>query len=94
MFVVGLVPAILTIPMRRSLHGGVAALAAFRWTRTQQASDLVARMENSFQRRGISLETPIVSIHPLDKAKSDIRELFKGSTYLPGYVLLTALWVC
>lgn len=91
MFVVGLVPAILTIPMRWFM------VESPRWLlsvgRTQQASDLVARMENSFQRRGISLETPIVSIHPLDKAKSDIRELFKGM-YFRRTVLLTALWVC
>ena len=91
MFVVGLVPAILTIPMRWFM------VELPRWLlsvgRTQQASDLVARMENSFQRRGISLETPIVSIHPLDKAKSDIRELFKGM-YFRRTVLLTALWVC
>ena len=91
MFVVGLVPAILTIPMRWFM------VESPRWLlsvgRTQQASDLVARMENGFQRRGISLETPIVSVHPLDKAKSDIRELFKGM-YFRRTVLLTALWVC
>jgi MFS transporter, putative metabolite:H+ symporter len=91
MFIVGLVPAILTIPMRWFM------VESPRWLlsvgRTQQASDLVARMENGFQRRGVSLETPIVSVHPLDKAKSDIRELFKGM-YFRRTVLLTALWVC
>jgi MFS transporter, putative metabolite:H+ symporter len=91
MFIVGLVPAILTIPMRWFM------VESPRWLlsvgRVDQASDLVARMENGFQRRGISLETPIVSVHPLDKAKSDIRELFKGM-YFRRTVLLTALWVC
>ena len=29
------------------------------------------------QRRGITLETPSAAIHPLDKTRSDIRELFK-----------------
>ena len=61
--------------------------------RIQQAADLVGRIENNFQRRGISLEPPTAAIHPLDKARSDIRELFKG-LYLRRTVLLTALWVC
>jgi MFS transporter, putative metabolite:H+ symporter len=91
MFVVGLVPAILTIPMRWFM------VESPRWLlsvgRVQRASDLVARMEDGFRRRGISLEEPTAAVHPLDKARSDIRELFKG-IYLRRTVLLTALWVC
>jgi MFS transporter, putative metabolite:H+ symporter len=91
MFVVGLVPAILTIPMRWFM------VESPRWLlsvgRIEQASDLVARMENGFQRRGISLEGPIVAVHPLEKAKSDIRELF-GGMYFRRTALLTALWIC
>jgi MFS transporter, putative metabolite:H+ symporter len=91
MFVVGLVPAILTIPMRWFM------VESPRWLlsvgRVQRASDLVARMEDGFRRRGISLEKPTAAVHPLDKARSDIRELFKG-IYLRRTVLLTALWVC
>lgn len=91
MFVVGLVPAILTIPMRWFM------VESPRWLlsvgRVQRANDLVARMEDGFRRRGISLEEPTAAVHPLDKARSDIRELFKG-IYLRRTVLLTALWVC
>ena len=91
MFVVGLVPAILTIPMRWFM------VESPRWLlsvgRVQRASDLVARMEDGFRRRGIPLEEPTAAVHPLDKARSDIRELFKG-IYLRRTVLLTALWVC
>jgi len=91
MFIVGLVPAILTIPMRWFM------VESPRWLlsvgRVQRASDLVARMEDGFRRRGISLEKPTAAVHPLDKARSDIRELFKG-IYLRRTLLLTALWVC
>jgi MFS transporter, putative metabolite:H+ symporter len=91
MFVVGLVPSILTIPMRWFM------VESPRWLlsvgRIQQASDLINRIENNFQRRGIALEPPTAAVHPLDKARSDIRELFKG-IYLRRTVLLTALWVC
>src|ERR1700747_3283752 len=56
MFVVGLVPAILTIPMRWFM------VESPRWLlsagRIQKASDIVARMENGLQRRGIALEVP------------------------------------
>ena len=61
--------------------------------RIQKASDIVARMENGLQRRGVTLEAPGAVVHPLGKAKSDIRELFKG-IYLKRTILLTALWVC
>jgi putative MFS transporter len=91
MFIVGLVPAILTIPMRWFM------VESPRWLlsvgRVDQASDLVARMETGLKRRGISLEEPIVSAHPLDKARSDIRELFRGM-YFRRTLLLTALWMC
>ena len=91
MFAVGLVPAILTIPMRWFM------VESPRWLlsagRIQQASDIVARMENGLQRRGVTLEAPGAVVHPLDKTKSDIRELFKG-IYLQRTILLTALWVC
>ena len=77
MFVVGLAPAILTIPMRWFM------VESPRWLltvgRAQQASDIVARMENGLIRRGTTLEPPSIAIHPLDKTRSDIRELFRGN---------------
>jgi MFS transporter, putative metabolite:H+ symporter len=91
MFIVGLIPAILTIPMRWFM------VESPRWLlsvgRIQQASDVVARMENGLLQRGKSLEAPSAEVHPLDKARSDVRELFKG-IYFPRTVMLVALWVC
>jgi MFS transporter, putative metabolite:H+ symporter len=91
MFIVGLIPAILTIPMRWFM------VESPRWLlsvgRVQQASDVVARMENGLVRRGKSLEEPTAVVHPLDKARSDVRELFQG-IYFRRTVMLIALWVC
>jgi MFS transporter, putative metabolite:H+ symporter len=91
MFVVGLIPAILTIPMRWFM------VESPRWLltvgRIQQASDVVARMENGLIRRGATLEAPTAAVHPLDKRRSDPRELFKG-IYFRRTVMLVALWVC
>ena len=91
MFIVGLTPAILTIPMRWFM------VESPRWLlsvgRIQQASDVVARMENGLLRRGTTLEPPSAVVHPLTKAKSDVRELFKG-IYLGRTIMLVALWMC
>jgi putative MFS transporter len=91
MFIVGLIPAILTVPMRWFM------VESPRWLlsvgRIEQASDVVARMENGLINRGKTLEAPTTVVHPLDKARSDIRELFRG-IYFPRTVLLVALWVC
>jgi putative MFS transporter len=91
MFIVGLIPAILTIPMRWLM------VESPRWLlsvgRVEQASDVVARMENGLIQRGKTLEQPTTVVHPLDKARSDIRELFRG-IYLQRTVLLVALWMC
>jgi len=91
MFIVGLIPAILTIPMRWFM------VESPRWLlsvgRIQQADAIVARMENGLLRRGKSLEQPSATVHPLDKARSDIRELFKG-IYFGRTLMLVALWVC
>ena len=91
MFIVGLIPAILTIPMRWFM------VESPRWLlsvgRIQQADAIVARMENGLLRRGKSLEQPSAIVHPLDKARSDIRELFKG-IYFGRTLMLVALWVC
>jgi putative MFS transporter len=91
MFVVGLIPAILTIPMRWFM------VESPRWLlsvgRVQRASDIVTRMENGLMRRGVPLDPPVAAVHPLDKARSDIRELFKG-IYFRRTAMLSALWVC
>jgi putative MFS transporter len=91
MFIVGLIPAILTIPMRWFM------VESPRWLlsvgRVEQASGVVARMENGLISRGKTLEAPTAVVHPLDKARSDIRELFRG-IYFSRTALLVSLWVC
>jgi putative MFS transporter len=91
MFIVGLAPAILTIPMRWLM------VESPRWLlsvgRVEQASEIVARMENGLIRRGVSLDAPSPVVRQLDKSKSDIRELFKG-IYFNRTLMLIALWVC
>src|SRR5438270_14296 len=71
MFIVGLIPAILTIPMRWFM------VESPRWLllvgRIQQADAVVAGMENGLLRRCTSLEPPIATVHPLDEARSDMR---------------------
>ena len=90
MFVVGLAPAILIIPMRWFM------VESPRWLltvgRAQQASDIVARMENGLIRRGTTLLSKYR--HPPPRqTRSDIRELFRG-IYRPRTIMLVALWVC
>jgi len=91
MFIVGITPAILTIPMRWWM------VESPRWLlsagRTQDADAIVTRMENGLRKRGVPLEAPEVSVHALAKPKSDPRELFQG-IYLGRTAMLTALWFC
>src|SRR4051812_17955121 len=91
MFIVGITPAILTIPMRWWM------IESPRWLlsagRVQDASDIVTRMETGLRKRGVQLDEPEVSVHPLAKPKSDFRELFQG-IYLGRTAMLTALWFC
>lgn len=91
MFIVGLVPAILTIPMRWFM------VESPRWLlsvgKVQQADKLVTRIEENLIRRGHSLEAPGEVTSTMDKAKSDIRELFKG-IYFSRTLVLVGLWIC
>src|SRR3954471_2653024 len=91
MFIVGITPAILTIPMRWLM------VESPRWLlsagRGQDADEIVTRMETGLRKRGVQLDEPEVSVHPLAKPKSDFRELFQG-IYLGRTAMLTALWFC
>ena len=91
MFIVGLIPAILTIPMRWFM------VESPRWLlsvgRIQQADDIVARMENGLLRRGNSLEHPVLlSTHSI-KRDQTYASFSKASTSRRT-LMLVALWVC
>ncbi|EJC77352.1 MFS transporter [Rhizobium hidalgonense] len=89
MFVVGLVPAILMIPLRWFLKESPRWLAANG--RYEEANAIVTRMEESAQAAGRELPEPKrvqISAH----RKSDWRELFQG-IYLKRTLSIWAMWL-
>jgi putative MFS transporter len=75
MFVVGLVPAVLMIPLRFLMPESPRWLAARG--RLAEADAIVAQYERSAERQGLVLAEPR-PVQPLVKARSDWRELFRG----------------
>jgi putative MFS transporter len=92
MFVVGLVPSVLTIPLRWFMPESPRWLASKG--RMAEADAVVSMLEKSATGRGIALRQPVVL--PVDAraiARSDWRELFRG-IYLKRTLTIWALWVC
>jgi putative MFS transporter len=92
MFVVGLIPSVLTIPLRWVMPESPRWLASKG--RVAEADAVVKLFENSATRRGDILREPV--IRPVDSsatARSDWRELFKG-IYLKRTLMIWGLWVC
>jgi putative MFS transporter len=92
MFVVGLVPSVLTIPLRWLMPESPRWLASKG--RIAEANAVVKFLEDSAARRGAVLPEPIVhSTDATPVAESDWRELFKG-IYLERTLMIWSLWVC
>ncbi|KAI5913285.1 MFS transporter [Thauera sp. 2A1] len=92
MFVVGLVPSILTIPLRWFLPESPRWLASRG--RIKEAEAVVQLLENDVTRRGGVLREPAVKpLDPRATAKSDWRELFQG-IYRKRTFTIWGLWMC
>jgi putative MFS transporter len=92
MFIVGLIPSVLTIPLRWFMPESPRWLASRG--RVAEADAVVKLLEDSARRRGAVLSEPVV--RPVDvkaTARSDWRELFRG-IYLKRTLMVWGLWVC
>ena len=92
MFIVGLIPSVLTIPLRWFMPESPRWLASKG--RFAEANAVVKLLEDSATRHGGALREPVVRLVE-DKAtvRSDWRELFKG-IYLKRTFMIWGLWVC
>ncbi len=92
MFVVGLIPAILTIPLRWFMPESPRWLASKG--RVAEADAVVKLLESDARRRGVILRDPAVTPFAAKAtARSDWRELFRG-IYLKRTIMIWGLWLC
>src|SRR3954471_4382445 len=92
LFIIGLVPAVLMIPLRALMPESPRWLASKG--RIEKADKVVTLLEQDAVREGKALPEPV--IRPLDAkatARSDWRELFKGM-YLRRTLMIWVLWIC
>jgi MFS transporter, putative metabolite:H+ symporter len=91
LFIVGLVPAVLMIPMRALMPESPRWLASKG--RIQKADKVVSMLEREALKEGKPLPEPVVRpIDPHATARSDWRELFRGM-YLKRTLMIWVLWI-
>jgi MFS transporter, putative metabolite:H+ symporter len=92
MFIVGLIPSVLTIPLRWFMPESPRWLASKG--RFAEANAVVKLLEDSATQRGAVLREPVVRpVEAKAPVRSDWRELFKG-IYLKRTLMIWGLWVC
>jgi MFS transporter, putative metabolite:H+ symporter len=91
MFVVGLIPAVIMIPLRFLMPESPRWLASRG--RFAEADAIVSDFERSATRSGLVLAEPQLSTTAAAPVKSDFREMF-GRFYRRRTLMLWALWFC
>jgi putative MFS transporter len=91
LFIVGLVPAVLMIPMRVLMPESPRWLASKG--RIEKADKVISMLEREARKEGKPLAEPVVQpIDPRATAKSDWREMFRG-LYLKRTLMIWGLWI-